>query len=50
VPGREMPFPILVGAELSQNPLTLSLDELERVSQWIGQTQSGTPLVPSTCP
>ena len=50
VPGREMPFPALVGAELSQNTLTLSVDELERVSRWIAQPQNGTPLVPSACP
>jgi hypothetical protein len=49
MPGREMPYPVLVGAELSQNGQTLSLDELQRVSRWIGQTQTGTSLVPSTC-
>jgi len=49
VPGREMPYPLLVGAALSQNTQTLSLDELRRVSRWIAQPQSGTPLVPSTC-
>jgi hypothetical protein len=48
VPGREMPYPLLVGAALSQNTQTLSLDELRLVSRWIAQTPSGTPLVP-TC-
>ena len=51
IPGREMPYPTLVGAPLSQNSLALSVDDLHHVSQWIAQSRPvGTPLVPSTCP
>lgn len=51
--GREMPFPINPGAAPAAAGLTI--DELERISRWIGQPPTfagggGTlPLVPATC-
>jgi hypothetical protein len=50
VPGREMPFPTDPSAALNENERTLTVDQLELVSRWIGQPRSpGTPLVPATC-
>jgi hypothetical protein len=50
VPGREMPFPGDPGKPASSAQGTLTIAELERVSQWITQTKATTPLVPSSCP
>ena len=50
VPGREMPYPTDPKAPLSAASGTLTVDELERVSLWIGQARpSGEPLVPAMC-
>jgi hypothetical protein len=47
--GREMPFPPTPGTP-DQNTQTLTVDELERVSRWIGQPRAaGEGLLPSTC-
>jgi hypothetical protein len=47
--GREMPFPPAPVAP-DQNTQTLTVDELERVSRWIGQPQTvGSGLLPATC-
>jgi hypothetical protein len=51
--GREMPFPTNPGAPLG--PAGLTIDELERVSRWIGQPAGSlgggdhAPLIPSSC-
>jgi hypothetical protein len=50
IPGREMPFPGSPNAPLNQADNTLTLDELELVSNWIGQPRAaGVPLVPQAC-
>ena len=50
VPGREMPFPGDPSLPVSSAQGTLTVAELERVSQWIAQTPAPNPLVPSACP
>jgi hypothetical protein len=50
IPGREMPYPGDPSQALNQASNTLTLNELELVSAWIGQVRTGgAPLVPATC-
>ena len=46
VQGREMPYPSDPAAPLDASTTALSLDQLETISQWIGQGAS----VPASCP
>jgi hypothetical protein len=50
IPGREMPYPNDPSMPLNAAANTLTLNELEIVSAWIGQVRTGgAPLVPATC-
>jgi hypothetical protein len=49
VQGREMPFPTDPSAAPGEATEPLTIDELERVSRWIGQDRSSGSIVPATC-